>query len=164
MAVSFQIRLGLSHQAMKLTGINHENKCSLPLGATQFLHKRNDQYNSFSDQITEDEMNFKTISQVDYAFSYLRRDFVRTPIYYFEKQSQLLPIIKAQSCSRSHLKGFGAEEPMDNSQLPYCASHFALKSFETELKLDKLDGVFHQHFIMLIYYSKTNTNVSCIVF
>lgn len=53
---------------------------------------------------------------------------------------------------------------MDNSQLPYCASHFALKSFETELKLDKLDGVFHQHFIMLIYYSKTNTNVSCIVF
>lgn len=64
---------------MKLAGINHENKCSLPLGATQFLHKRNDQYNSFSDQITEDEMKFKTISQVDYAFSYLRRDFVRTP-------------------------------------------------------------------------------------
>lgn len=89
---------------MKLTGINHENKCSLPLGATQFLHKRNDQYNSFSDQITEDEMNFKTISRVDYAFSYLRKDFVRTLIYYFEKHSWVLPVIKAQPCSCLTLK------------------------------------------------------------
>lgn len=37
---------------------------------------------------------------------------------------------------------------MDNSQLPYCTSHFALRSFETEVKPGKVDGVIHQHFIM----------------
>lgn len=52
---------------------------------------------------------------------------------------------------------------MDNRQLPYCTSHLALKSFETEVKLGKLDGVFHQHFITLIYYRKTQ-QVSSIVF
>lgn len=63
----------------------------------------------------------------------------------------------------SHLKGFGAEEPMDNSQLPYCTSHFALKSFETKVKPGKVDGVIHQHFIMGTCYRKT-TNVSYIAF
>lgn len=43
---------------------------------------------------------------------------------------------------------------MLNSQLPCCSLHFALKSFETEVKLGKLDGVFHQHFLMLICYRK----------
>lgn len=50
----------------------------------------------------------------------------------------------------SHLKGSGAKEPMDNSQLPY--SHFDLKSFKTKLKLG---NVCHWHFIILIYYRKT---------
>jgi len=55
----------------------------------------------------------------------------------------------------SHLKDFGAEDSVDNSQLPHCTLHFALKSFESEVKPCQLDDVFHQHFIMLIYYRKT---------
>lgn len=106
---------------------------------------------TFSHQITEDEMNFKTISQVDYAFCYLRRDFVWTTIYYLDFQSYLLPIIKAQPCSLI-LKALEPKSLWITAINPIVA-HILLQKKKTnnfwnkDINLGKLDVVFHQHFI-----------------